>query len=69
MSEQEIELNKKALQAYRDADRLNAVRHYRELSTLVDRPEKYGIFLDRIEYFKSVPPKADWEGVFDHLSK
>ena len=67
--EKEIELNKKALQAYRDSDWLNAARYYRELSMLVDRPEKYEIFLDRIEYFKSVPPKADWEGVFDHLSK
>ncbi len=29
----------------------------------------YTAYLDRIERFKQEPPPADWDGVFDHLSK
>ncbi len=29
----------------------------------------YNAYLDRIERFKQEPPPADWDGVFDHLSK
>ena len=67
--EKELKLNAQALQAYRNLDWSNATRLYRELSLLTDRPVKYKIFLDRIEFFKLTPPKADWEGVFDHISK
>ncbi len=67
--EKELKLNSQALQAYRNLDWSNAARLYRELSLLTDRPVKYEIFLDRIEFFKLTPPKADWEGVFDHISK
>ena len=67
--EKELKLNAQALQAYRNLDWSNATRLYRELSLLTDRPVKYEIFLDRIEFFKLTPPKADWEGVFDHIAK
>lgn len=29
----------------------------------------YNVYLDRIERFSHEPPAADWDGVFDHLSK
>ena len=67
--DKEIDLNTRALQAYRDSDWINAARLFRELSLLADKPAKYEIFLDRIEIFKTNPPKSDWEGVFDHISK
>ena len=67
--EKELNLNAKALQAYRNLDWSGATQLYRELSLLTAQPVKYEIFLDRIEFFKLTPPKADWEGVFDHISK
>ena len=67
--EKELNLNAKALQAYRNLDWSGATQLYRELSLLTTQPVKYEIFLDRIEFFKLTPPKADWEGVFDHISK
>ena len=67
--EKELKLNAKALQAYRNLDWSGATQLYRELSLLTTQPVKYEIFLDRIEFFKLTPPKADWEGVFDHISK
>ena len=67
--EKELQLNIQALQAYRNSDWSNASRLYRELSLLTNRPVKYEIFLERIEFFRLTPPKGDWEGVFDHISK
>ena len=67
--EKELNLNAKALQAYRNLDWSGATQLYRELSLLTTQPVKYEIFLDRIEFFKLTPPQADWEGVFDHISK
>lgn len=29
----------------------------------------YNVYLDRIERFRQEPPEANWDGVFDHLSK
>jgi adenylate cyclase len=29
----------------------------------------YNVYLDRIERFRREPPPADWDGVFEHLSK
>ena len=69
LMEKELNLNAKALQAYRNLDWSGATQLYRELSLLTTQPVKYEIFLDRIEFFKLTPPKADWEGVFDHISK
>ena len=65
----EIALNEQALQAYRTADWTVAERIYKELLELTDRPQKYTLFLERIENFKINPPKADWLGVFDHQTK
>ena len=67
--EQELMLNSQALQAYRNSDWSKATNLYKELSLLTSRPVKYEIFLERIEFFELTPPKADWNGVFDHISK
>ena len=29
----------------------------------------YNLYLDRIKRFMQSPPRADWDGVFEHLSK
>ena len=49
--EKELNLNAKALQAYRNLDWSGATQLYRELSLLTTQPVKYEIFLDRIEFF------------------
>ena len=48
--EKELNLNAKALQAYRNLDWSGATQLYRELSLLTTQPVKYEIFLDRIEF-------------------
>ncbi|MCI0517597.1 MAG: adenylate/guanylate cyclase domain-containing protein [Woeseiaceae bacterium] len=41
------------------------------LQNLKERTEEllYNVYLDRIEQFRRVPPPADWDGVFEHLTK
>jgi adenylate cyclase len=57
-----------ALAAFRRCDWANARLLFEKLT------EQYGellynVYLDRIERFSHEPPPADWDGVFDHLSK
>lgn len=41
------------------------------LQNLKERTEEllYNVYLDRIERFRREPPPADWDGVFEHLTK
>jgi adenylate cyclase len=41
------------------------------LHNLNERTEQllYNVYLDRIEQFRREPPPADWDGVFDYLTK
>jgi adenylate cyclase len=41
------------------------------LHNLNERTERllYNVYLDRIEQFRREPPPADWDGVFEHLTK
>jgi len=58
----------KALAAYRRCDWGNARRLFENLKEQADEL-LYNVYLDRIDRFKQEPPPADWDGVFDHLSK
>ncbi len=58
----------KALAAYRRCDWEQAGRLYENLTEQSDEL-LYNTYLDRIERFRHEPPSADWDGVFDHLSK
>lgn len=57
-----------ALQAYRDGHFEVAERKFIELRERRAEP-LYTVYLDRIGAFRHEAPAADWDGVFDHLSK
>jgi adenylate cyclase len=57
-----------AIQAYRRQDWDAAERSLNELKES-DDALLYNVYLERIEQFRQVPPAADWDGVFEHLSK
>jgi adenylate cyclase len=57
-----------ALAAFRRCDWINA-RLLFEKMTEQHGELLYNVYLDRIERFGHEPPPADWDGVFDHLSK
>jgi adenylate cyclase len=57
-----------ALAAYRRRDWDNARQLFEKL-TERNSELLYNEYLDRIERFSHEPPPADWDGVFDHLSK
>jgi adenylate cyclase len=58
----------KALASYRRCDWDSAARLFENLT---ERSGEllYNVYLDRIERFRLEPPAANWDGVFDHLSK
>ncbi len=57
-----------ALAAYRACDWDKARKLFEKLT---ERSSEllYNVYLDRIARFRHEPPPADWDGVFDHLSK
>ncbi len=57
-----------ALQAYRRQDWDAAERLLVELKQSDDEL-LYNAYLDRIRQFRQEPPTADWDGVFEHLTK
>ncbi len=57
-----------ALAAYRRCD-WDTARTLFEKLTERNAELLYSVYLDRIERFSHEPPPADWDGVFDHLSK
>jgi len=57
-----------ALAAYRACD-WDKARNLFEKLTERNSELLYNVYLDRIERFSHEPPPADWDGVFDHLSK
>jgi len=57
-----------ALAAYRSCDWQRARQLFEKL-TERNGELLYNEYLDRIERFSHEPPPADWDGVFDHLSK
>lgn len=58
----------KALALYRRRDWENARKLFENLTEQKDEL-LYNVYLDRIERFRHEPPGADWDGVFDHISK
>ena len=58
----------KALAAYRGCDWDNARQLFEKLKER-NGELLYSVYLDRIDRFSHEPPAADWDGVFDHLSK
>jgi adenylate cyclase len=57
-----------AIDAYRRQDWDVAHSSIIKLSQRTGDPI-YNVYLDRIEQFRREPPPADWDGVFEHLSK
>ena len=57
-----------ALSAYRASDWDKARTLFEKLTERNDEL-LYNVYLDRIERFRQEPPEANWDGVFDHLSK
>ncbi len=64
----EIKLFAAAVVAFRrrEWDTAQAVLH--NLNERTEQP-LYNVYLDRIEQFRREPPPADWDGVFEHLTK
>jgi len=58
----------KALAAYRAQNFRDSATWFRDLA---DRSGErlYTLYLERIRRFEREPPPADWDGVFDHVSK
>ncbi len=57
-----------ALAAYRRCDWSTSQELFEKL-TEQHGELLYNVYLDRIERFSQEPPPANWDGVFDHLSK
>jgi len=57
-----------AIVAYRQKDWDTAQGLLIKLSNQHDEPI-YNVYLDRIEQFRREPPPAEWDGVFEHLTK
>jgi adenylate cyclase len=73
-----VDINEKTAAALESFD--TALTAYRQknwdmaeltLNKLAERGSDllYSVYLDRIERFRRDPPPADWDGVFEHLSK
>ena len=58
----------KALALYRSRDWDGAQALFENLTERTGEL-LYNVYLDRIERFRHEPPAANWDGVFDHLSK
>lgn len=58
----------KALSLYRGQAWQQARQLFENLAEQQDEL-LYNVYLDRIKRFRQEPPGADWDGVFDHLSK
>jgi adenylate cyclase len=60
---------KQALAAYRKQDWDTAEREFFSLQQSNPGRPVYGMYLDRITYFRSHPPVPDWDGVFTFKTK
>jgi len=58
-----------ALAAYRRQEWDEAERLLRELQRLAPERKLYGIYAERIAWFRDNPPGADWDGVFVFQTK
>ncbi|HSN17629.1 MAG TPA: adenylate/guanylate cyclase domain-containing protein [Gammaproteobacteria bacterium] len=61
--------HKQALTAYRNQDWDTAEREFFSLQQSNPGRPVYGMYLDRITYFRSHSPGADWDGVFTFKTK
>jgi adenylate cyclase len=58
-----------ALELYRDQDWQGAEDILKELQAEEPDSGLYGLYLQRVNSFRSSPPPADWDGVYTHESK
>ena len=61
--------HKQALAAYRNQDWDGAEKEFFSLQQSNPGRPVYGMYLDRITYFRSHPPAAGWDGVFTFKTK
>lgn len=66
---QELEKLQEALRQYRNRQWNSALGLFLELTDQNPEVRLYTIYRDRINYFLTNPPPADWDGVFNHDSK
>jgi len=58
-----------ALKMYRNRDWEGAENTLKELQTEEPGASLYGLYRQRVDFFRSNPPPADWDGVYSHESK
>ncbi len=66
--QEQIALFATAVTAFRSRNWDTARATLHNLNERTERP-LYNVYLDRIEQFRREPPPADWDGVFEHLTK
>jgi len=66
---EELKLYEKALQMYFQQQWQAASDVFQQLHELYPGKRLYNLYLERIDYFKSSLPPADWDGVFTHTEK
>ncbi len=65
----ELALHEQALNSYRQQDWDTAEAQFRQLQQMVPDRVLYGIYLERIDEFRTRPPGEDWDGVYTHTTK
>ncbi len=66
---EEIQLMQNALNFYFNQEWKSAREIFQQLQKMYPDKKLYNIYLARITEFEKTPPFADWNGVYEHLSK
>jgi adenylate cyclase len=65
----ELQRHQRALDLLHSQQWDAAEQAFRKLAADFPQTPLYGLYLERIEYYKSHPPGEGWDGVFDFKSK
>jgi len=65
----ELKLHAETLRMYRAQQWDMAELNFVNLQRMSQSPELYKTYAERIAFFRAQPPAADWDGVFDHMTK
>ncbi|OQW71121.1 MAG: adenylate/guanylate cyclase domain-containing protein [Proteobacteria bacterium ST_bin11] len=66
---EQLQLNRRALTVYRQADWETAAELFAQLHRSNPSVWLYRLYLERIEHYRETPPPIDWDGVYTHTSK
>jgi len=65
----QLELYRYALKLYRSRSWDQAELQFLNLQRAAPEFGLYRLYIDRIQHYRAVPPPADWDGAFTHLTK